>query len=74
MSTPHMSIPKNKIIFLVRSYNEATRVFDVLSSIARAGFPYICLLDDGSTDDTLSRLAHFDTGAELHVVRHDINR
>lgn len=31
-----MGISKNKIVFLVRSYNEATRVFEVLSAIAQA--------------------------------------
>lgn len=47
-----MQIHKNNILFLIRSYNEATRILSVIESIFDAGFHSILVVDDGSTDGT----------------------
>ncbi len=43
---------KNKIIFLIRAYNEATRITKVIEGILAAGYDKILVIDDGSLDDT----------------------
>ena len=47
---------KNNILFLNRTYNEATRIVSVIESILAAGFTEILIIDDGSTDDTLQKI------------------
>jgi glycosyltransferase involved in cell wall biosynthesis len=64
-------IAKNKILFLIRSYNEATRIGSVLDAILAAGYPNILVVDDGSRDATPSILAGYKT---IHVLRHGLNR
>lgn len=66
-----MTINKNEIIFLIRSYNEAPRIAPVIESILSAGFTHILIVDDGSKDDTLEVLSQFPT---LHIVHHPFNR
>lgn len=68
-----MKIKNSEIVFLVRSYNEATRIVDVLSGILGAWFSEILVIDDGSTDDTATLLeTHF--SQKIHTVRHPMNR
>ncbi len=52
-----MIIDKDRIIFLIRSYNEATRIAPVVRSILDAGFMHLLVVDDGSRDNTLEVLA-----------------
>lgn len=66
-----MTINKNEIIFLIRSYNEAPRIAPVIESILSAGFTHILVVDDGSKDNTLEVLSQFPT---LHIVHHPFNR
>ena len=64
---------KNKILFLIRAYNEATRIVSVIESIFHAGFDQILIIDDGSTDDTRELIEkHFPEN--IIFVRHPINR
>lgn len=48
---------KNKIIFLIRAYNEATRIREVIEGIFDAGYTEILVVDDGSNDGTDTLLA-----------------
>ena len=66
-----MTINKDEIIFLIRAYNEATRIAPVIESIFQAGYTHILVVDDGSKDNTLEILAKFPS---LHVVHHPFNR
>jgi glycosyltransferase involved in cell wall biosynthesis len=45
-------MPKNKIVFLIRAYNEATRIIGVIESIYHKGFTEVLVVDDGSADGT----------------------
>ena len=63
---------KNNFLFIVRSYNEASRVWWVLSSILDAGFSHICVIDDGSSDQTVEVLETF--AHKIYWIRHSINR
>lgn len=42
----------DSIVFLIRSYNEATRIRIVIERIFAAGFSNILVVDDGSMDGT----------------------
>lgn len=66
-----MTINKSKIIFLIRAYNEATRIIPVIESIFSAGYTHILIVDDGSKDNTLEVLSRFPS---LHIVHHPFNR
>ena len=66
------TMQKNNFLFIVRSYNEASRVWWVLSSILEAGFSHICVIDDGSSDHTTEVLKVF--ADKIYWVRHSINR
>lgn len=70
----HSSItpgPSN-IVFLVRAYNEWTRLVETLQSILDAGFWQILVVDDGSTDDTREKISKkFDN---IFYIRHPSNR
>ncbi len=66
-----MTINKSKVIFLIRAYNEATRIAPVIESIFQAGYTHILVVDDGSKDNTLEILSQFPS---LHVVHHPFNR
>ena len=64
---------KNNIIFLIRAYNESTRIVSVLESIFSAGYTQILVVDDGSTDGTGELLTRaFDR--PFHYVKHIVNR
>lgn len=43
---------KNNYVFLIRAYNEATRIVSVIEGIFAAGYSEIVVVDDGSTDNT----------------------
>ena len=64
-------IKSSEIIFLIRAYNEATRIVPVIKSILRAGFTHILVVDDGSRDNTLEVLSQFPS---IHIVHHPFNR
>lgn len=64
---------KNKILFLIRAYNEATRIVGVIEGIFAAGYNQILVIDDGSTDDTKTLLARA-FGDRIYFVRHVVNR
>lgn len=66
-------INPNSIVFLIRSYNEATRIIDVIRAILRAGFTEILVVDDGSRDNT-QELLHDHLENRIHIVRHCMNR
>ena len=63
----------NKFVFLIRAYNESSRIVGVIESIFARGFGEILVVDDGSTDGTSELLARvFDQ--PIHYVRHIVNR
>lgn len=66
-------INHDSIVFLIRAYNEGTRIHDVIEKIFVAGFSNILVIDDGSTDDTHEVLREW-IGTKIHYVRHAANR
>ena len=67
-------MPKNNIIFLIRAYNEATRILTVIDEIFQAGYHQILVVDDGSSDDTPEILQEYIDSGKIHYLRHVINR
>ncbi len=68
-----MQISKSSILFLIRSYNESSRIIGVIESILATGFENILVIDDGSSDGTQTLLDdHF--GRKIFFLRHVINR
>jgi glycosyltransferase involved in cell wall biosynthesis len=45
-------IISNEICFLIRAYNEATRIGDVIDEVIAAGYKKILVVNDGSRDNT----------------------
>ncbi len=68
-----MPISKSSILFLVRSYNESSRIVDVIESIFVAGFENILVVDDGSSDGT-QMLLDDRFSRQIFFLRHVINR
>jgi polyprenyl-phospho-N-acetylgalactosaminyl synthase len=64
---------KSKILFLIRAFNEATRIPQVLESIISAGFTEILVVNDGSTDGTRQILEEQFQG-KIYAIHHLINR
>jgi polyprenyl-phospho-N-acetylgalactosaminyl synthase len=64
---------KNSIVFLIRAYNESTRIVGVIEGIIAAGYSEILVVDDGSTDGTYT-LIHERFGHSIRIIRHPINR
>ena len=46
------SITPNEICFLIRAYNEATRIGGVIDEVIAAGYKKILVVNDGSRDNT----------------------
>jgi glycosyltransferase involved in cell wall biosynthesis len=65
---------KNKIIFLIRAYNEATRIREVIDGIFAAGYTQVLVVDDGSTDKTDDLLSDWIETGHIYYVRHITNR
>ncbi len=65
---------KNKIVFLIRAYNEATRILGVIEGIVAARYTQILVVDDGSTDGTQGLLQDLIKGNRVHFVHHITNR
>lgn len=68
-----IEIKNSEIIFLVRSYNESSRIREVLATIEQAGYHHIVIVDDGSTDGTRDVLQDY-IHKWIHYIRHPINR
>jgi glycosyltransferase involved in cell wall biosynthesis len=64
----------SSIIFLIRAYNEASRIREVIEGIFDAGYTEILVVDDGSTDGTDTVLADLIEANRIHYVRHVTNR
>lgn len=65
---------KNQIVFLIRAYNEATRIRTVIDWVFDAGYSEVLVVDDGSTDGTYDILADLIETNRIHYVRHVTNR
>ncbi len=65
---------KNNIVFLIRAYNEATRIMNVIEGIFTAGYTQILVIDDGSTDGTQALLRDLIQEQRIHFVHHITNR
>jgi len=63
--------PENlgRFAFIIPAYNHAATVAQVARKARDMGFP-VFVVDDGSTDDTLQRLAEI---KDIHVLRHEKN-
>jgi polyprenyl-phospho-N-acetylgalactosaminyl synthase len=64
----------NNIVFLIRAYNEATRILSVIEAIFAAGYTQILVVDDGSTDGTDHLLSDLVDKNTIHYVHHVTNR
>lgn len=62
---------KKNVAFLIRSYNEASRLEGVIDGLVDAGFSKILVVDDGSRDGTSSILSR---RSDVMSVRHPQNR
>lgn len=60
-----------KIVVLIPAFNEASVIADVLRDIARAGYPDIIVVDDGSSDRTYQSARQVEG---VIALRHFINR
>lgn len=67
-----MVIKNSEVLFLIRSYNEATRITETLRSIIEANYREILVIDDGSIDDTQMILQTQFPGM-LYSIRHSLN-
>ncbi|MEZ4883096.1 MAG: glycosyltransferase family 2 protein [Chitinophagales bacterium] len=65
-----MAIEKSKILVLLPAFNEASVIRSVIQGIRNVGYPNVCVVNDGSSDDTLLNALH--SGAI--VLSHCINR
>ncbi len=65
-----MKIIPSKIAFLIRAYNEASRIWWVIEGIKKAGYNNILVINDGSKDDTANIVWKYDTW----YVEHPQNR
>jgi glycosyltransferase involved in cell wall biosynthesis len=65
-----MSISKSNILVILPAFNEATVIGKVLSDVQMEGYPNICLIDDGSTDNTSVIAQKYG----VNILKHPINR
>lgn len=73
----HSNSEKEKFLFLVRSYNEASSVWNIIDEIIWAWFSKIFVVNDGSADNTIEVVheaikRHPD--ASIYLFSHLINR
>ncbi len=61
----------NKIIFLIRAYNEEKHIEEVIRQIKNAGFDNIIIVDDGSIDTTYKNISKF---KNIIYLKHIYNR
>lgn len=64
---------KNNYVFLIRAYNEATRIVSVIEGIFAAGYSEIVVVDDGSTDNT-KKLLQWAFPDRIFFLQHVVNR
>lgn len=62
-----------KFVFLIRAYNESSRIVSVIEDIFRAWYTEIVVVDDGSTDATYDILQE-KFSQKICIIRHAINR
>ena len=65
-----MTVNKLNILIILPAFNEAAVISDVLLGIQKEGYCNICLIDDGSTDDTLKIVQEYD----INILKHPLNR
>ena len=65
-----MQINKSDILIILPAYNEGEVIGDVISDIQKTGYRNICLVDDGSSDNT-GKIA---VKHGVKLLRHPINR
>lgn len=65
-----MSAKPQKIVIVIPSYNEGERIERVVRSIVEIGYKDIVVIDDGSTDDSMSAIEKYNPV----ILRHIINR
>ena len=65
-----MAIYKPNILIILPAFNEAPVIENVIRQIQKAGYPNICVINDGSTDDTFRKAKN----ASAIVLSHPINR
>jgi cellulose synthase/poly-beta-1,6-N-acetylglucosamine synthase-like glycosyltransferase len=61
----------SNVAFLIRAYNEASRLEGVIDSLKLAGYSKILVVDDGSRDATSGILAR---RSDVFSIRHPQNR
>ena len=66
-----MKIKSSQILFLIRAYNEGTRIGGVIEEIIRAGYTKILVIDDGSRDNTVKIAQSY---PNIIVLSHAHNR
>lgn len=62
---------KDNVAFLIRAFNEASRLEGVIDALRADGFSKILVVDDGSRDGTSAILAR---RSDVMSVRHPQNR
>lgn len=67
---PQNSAASGKVAIVIAAYNERARLGPVVQGVIKAGYPWVIVVDDGSTDST-SAVA---TRAGADTLRHPINR
>ena len=65
-----MAINPEDILIILPAFNEGSVIAFVIDEIKKQGFPTICVVDDGSTDNTGDVVKKLD----VEVLTHPINR
>ena len=66
-----LGAPKDGMGFLIRAYNEGTRIGEVIEQIKKSGYTTIVVVNDGSRDSTQEVL---DASENVVAIRHAFNR